>query len=340
MKDVCEKCSYLHANSQRCRIMDAGYDLDKIIADNEDFSRQLGLLLANIIEQYRAIDFYKLKYPRLAPYEYPIWYLWWQGADNMPTIPRLCLNSLLRHADPRRVRFIDRHNYRRYIELPDYVLAKVGAKKLTMAQLSDIIRVALLEKYGGFWMDSTILLTDDLANHPELFAGFYTRKCQRDKSRDPKYAWCISFYRWSGFFMGSNIRRNPLFSFVKDAFLAYWHDYDYVADYLMIDYLINLAYENIPFVREEIDSVPINNPCMTLLGELNSGNLEVPFNENAWLELTQDTFFHKLNWKDNIDFDKPGTFYQFLRERYGLYEPGQNAGKEYIGKRNTKNLGI
>ena len=42
-----------------------------------------------------------------------------------------------------------------WIELPDYVVRKWKEGKMRHAHFTDICRLALLERYGGLWLDST-----------------------------------------------------------------------------------------------------------------------------------------------------------------------------------------
>ena len=46
--------------------------------------------------------------------------------------------------------------------MPDYLNEKLKSGVLPLAIYTDLMRVALLEHYGGTWMDATILLTDEI----------------------------------------------------------------------------------------------------------------------------------------------------------------------------------
>lgn len=49
-----------------------------------------------------------------------------------------------------------------YVEFPQWLIDKVEDGRVTLTTFSDVIRAALLYKYGGIWLDSTILLTEAL----------------------------------------------------------------------------------------------------------------------------------------------------------------------------------
>lgn len=46
------------------------------------------------------------------------------------------------------------------INMPDYLNEKLRSGALPLAIYTDLMCVALLEHYGGTWMDATILITD------------------------------------------------------------------------------------------------------------------------------------------------------------------------------------
>ena len=56
------------------------------------------------------------------------------------------------------VRILTKDNFKEYIDIPDYVLEKYEHGLILPAHLSDIVRCCLLYKYGGVWLDSTILM--------------------------------------------------------------------------------------------------------------------------------------------------------------------------------------
>ena len=88
-----------------------------------------------------------------------VWFCWLQGLDNAPAIVKACYNSLRTHLSDREIKMIDNGNWQEYVELLEYVIAKWHKKQIPSAQFSDLIRVQLLIKYGGTWIDSTVLCT-------------------------------------------------------------------------------------------------------------------------------------------------------------------------------------
>ena len=104
-------------------------------------------------------------------HEHPkvIWWCWLQGKEQAPQIVNACLNSLMREfkgssvqevqglSDGYEIKVIDAENWKEYIELPDFIVKKWGKKQIPSALFSDLLRLELLIKYGGTWIDSTVL---------------------------------------------------------------------------------------------------------------------------------------------------------------------------------------
>lgn len=56
----------------------------------------------------------------------PIWVLWWQGEKMMPMVPKICLKKLRENvSDKSQIIFIDKYNYYKYINIPDYILPQI-----------------------------------------------------------------------------------------------------------------------------------------------------------------------------------------------------------------------
>lgn len=88
----------------------------------------------------------------------PIWVCWWQGKENMPDIVKACYNSIQKHACNHPVILITEENFRNYIDMPEYIINKQKEGYIDITHFSDILRMMLLTKHGGIWMDSTLLI--------------------------------------------------------------------------------------------------------------------------------------------------------------------------------------
>lgn len=219
----------------------------------------------------------------------PIWVCWWSGEESAPPLVRQCLKSIRKNAGTHPVNFISQDNYQNWLNIPDYILLKVHSKKMCIANFSDYLRTRLINEYGGIWIDATVFLS---ASVPEDFFlnPFFTCK-NKEAAEDSAY---ISRYRWTAFCI-SGWSHNVLFSFLTEALALYWKKHDLSIDYLLIDYIIETGYRNIPAIKKLIDSVPGNN--------VHRDDLQAAFNAalpaSEFRNVIQsDTAIYKLSWRE------------------------------------------
>lgn len=242
--------------------------------------------------------------PITRPADYRVWVFWWQGEAQMPDIIRATCRSIRANAGCEVV-LVSKDNCRQYVDLPDCMERKVGRGGFLLAHLSDYVRIALLERYGGLWLDSTILLAKPLPREVLKMRFFSIKAAEFDGRLDGKY---VAAGRWNCQVLGTNVRHHPLLARLKDCLKQYWQQFDGVADYLFFDYLIALLYEECPDVRREIDALPVTNRRMHDLLPL----LGRPAAEVDMASLTADTWLFKLTYKLGriCDTSKEGTVYQ------------------------------
>ena len=200
-----------------------------------------------------------------------LWSMWWQGEDQADPLFKMCINSARKHTH-RPVVTLTKDNYHEYFEIPDHILRKFSEGKITE---------------GGFFTGATVWWSQD-APEGVLDAPFYTCRAVTRNHEN------VSRSRWVGYVMGGN-KEFPLFSFTRDCLHEYWEKCDQDVDYLMMDYIFELAYRNIPCVREMIDSLPEKN---NMLRNDLIFHLEDPYDAKTFRKYTDgDTFLYKLSWK-------------------------------------------
>lgn len=237
----------------------------------------------------------------------PVWVCWWQGEEAMPDIVKACLNSIRMYADRHPVIVITEANHRNYVDLPDYIRTKVKQGKISLTHLSDILRMALLARHGGIWIDSTVLIPS------KHFNSFILP--------DNKFWTChhvpiyhnISRGGWVGFFVACG-RNNLLPSFMNDFFLLYWKTQTRLIVYLLIDYAFAIARKYVPSISRMVDEVPV-----TVMGPLGKC-LNDEYVEEEWERFCTDYDFHKLTYKLELHKTTPEgkkTYYGHIMETYG-----------------------
>lgn len=218
--------------------------------------------------------------------QYSVWVFWWQGIDNAPEIVKACIESIKLWAGDRNVIIISQENCKDYVEIPDYLTKKFYEGNISFAHFSDIIRLMLLSKYGGIWVDSTLVMTGDF---PKIVEGysFYTVKHKTDEG------WHISDGSWATYFLACT-PNDPTITFCKDMHIAYWKKEPCIFCYLLFDCFLSIGYDLVPIIREEIDSVPVNNSGVY---DLSYGHWRDLSDQNQVQEVLSRACIHKLTYK-------------------------------------------
>ena len=100
-----------------------------------------------------------------------IWIYWHQGWKSVSDIPKICLESWCSLNNDWDIKNIDYKDVKNLI--PDIVIYE--KKNLPLQALSDVIRIYLLNEFGGVWADSTVLCNRPLNNwlYSYLKEGFF-----------------------------------------------------------------------------------------------------------------------------------------------------------------------
>jgi hypothetical protein len=243
----------------------------------------------HIIDKYKNV-------PNKSAYSsnLPIWVCWLQGEENMPDVPKQCLNLINKHANGHPVIVISEKNYSDYISLPQYIVSKFKERVISNAHFTDIIRTTLLAEKGGCWIDSTILMTDYI-NEIVFELPFYSIKY-------PNNSYYVTENMWSNFFLVSH-KNSTLYSFVRDMFYEYLKEEERFIDYFMMDYFIRIGYNEISLFKEMIDAVPINNIQTLKLKTI----LNNEYYEDKLDFYKKETYLFKLDWRSKYELSKNGN---------------------------------
>ncbi len=233
-----------------------------------------------------------------------IWFLWLQGEARMPKVPKLCLDSVRRHACGHPVVVLDADNYRDYVTVPDYVDEKFRRGVMSAAHFSDVIRMSLLCQRGGLWLDATILTLEDLK--PYIFElPFYSVKTPAEGNYVSKCRWAV--------FCVATAKHGRLIECVVHALNEYWKRWDSPVDYLFMDNIIDWLYDHDAKIRAMIDAVPYNNPYVHAL----RASMGLPCDVVKLERLRKDTYLFKLSWHEFSDaqLETGGSTYMYLKNK-------------------------
>ena len=269
---------------------------------------------------------YKEDHPKI------IWWCWLQGYDAAPPIVKACYNSLVREFKGSRVqevrglndgyeiKVIDAENWKEYIELPEYIVKKWEKKQIPSALFSDLLRLELLIKYGGTWIDSTVLCTgfkefESLSSSSGSSSSPSVQEFKRYLDADlflfqytKQGSIPVSISNW----FISACSNNEVLIVLRDMLYAYWKDYDCTLDY----YIFHLFFAMISKeYLEQILAMPYGQSQNSLVLLHHWGE---EFNQKKWDKLTSKVCFHKLAFRlEKTITENPDNYYSKIIKEYG-----------------------
>lgn len=228
-----------------------------------------------------------------------VWVMWLQGLENAPEIVKKCIESQKKYMPEKKFIVIDEKNFSEYVTLPDFIMEKRNKGIISNALFSDIMRLELLNKYGGYWIDASVLMTDDVL--------------LRDIEDLPLF--CFSFYYFgfnpeimelNSWFIHSTTNNNML-SLLQKMLYAYLQDYNYVSNYYILHILGSIVDD---YYKEEYEAMPI-------VSQVDSHVLATyiydDFDKKKYEILRKRIGIHKLSIKfDQEKLHKKGSFYDVV----------------------------
>jgi len=211
-----------------------------------------------------------------------VWTLWLQGEEQAPDVVRACLRSAREHLSGKRVVVLTEDNWRDFVELPPWIEEKLASGAITRTHLSDLIRLELLTRFGGMWVDATVFFTGAPPAYvadSDLFL-YQLLKPGLDGQSIRTSSWLMTAQAPS-----------KILILARELLFEYWRHYDHMMDYYLIHYCLEAAIDAHP--DEWARVVPASNevPHMLLL------RLGDPFDADVFAGICEQTSVHKLSYK-------------------------------------------
>lgn len=231
-----------------------------------------------------------------------IWVCWMQGMETAPELVKVCYASLHRYLKDREIILLTKENVHQYVTLPEDIERKRRDGIIPMAHYTDLIRLELLIKYGGTWIDATVFCTEPNTDSTKLTDMldsdlFLFQQLKKDETR---------FLGISNWFITS-CADNWVLKVLRDMLYQYWRDYDCVVHYYMFHLFFGMIMEKYP---EVVAKIPKHGNKIPHYLSRRMGDRY----DDEWMqELKKRTCFHKLNYRlsDEILVSK-GTFYNVV----------------------------
>ena len=160
-----------------------------------------------------------------------IFIYWGQKFNNAPKVVSKCLLSWKIRNPTWEIIELNDDNLNEYINLDEIV--NIKNKQITKTAYSDIIRIFLLDKFGGCWCDATTFCNQPLDDWlcKNIQSGFFAF----DKPGKDRLL--------SSWFLYSE-KNNYIVSKWKEATINYWNNNNKVHTYFWFHYLFKDLYKN------------------------------------------------------------------------------------------------
>lgn len=174
----------------------------------------------------------------LADEPLPVWTYWDRPESEAPPVVRACLAQLRRvHPD---ARILDADAARELVPMPPAIARRLADRP---AHRSDLIRVSLLERHGGIWVDATAYV-------PRPLTGPVTDRLGAG----------ALYLRWGGqqisnWFIAAR-RGNPMITLQRAALEAWWSERDELPDYFLYHRLHEALVAEDPDARAVARAMP------------------------------------------------------------------------------------
>lgn len=229
-------------------------------------------------------------------YSNKVWWCWLQGEENAPELNKACLRSLRKNLKDREIVVITNENIKEYIDIPEFIIKKHKKGIISHAHFSDIVRLELLIKYGGTWIDSSVYCTgfDKYLFDRDLFVFSSDRR--NDNS-----------IKSSNWFITAEIK-NPILIATRDLLYNYWQKHNFLIHYYIFHFIFTIVTEEYKELWSKVPNVS-NIPPHLFKDELLKS-----FDKERFEYIKKMSSFHKLNQKMDFSKAKKDSFYNYIIE--------------------------
>ena len=223
-----------------------------------------------------------------------IFWCWLQGIKEAPKLYLSNLNSVLMNCKGFNIIIINETNMLDYIKFPSYILEKYKKRYITPTHLSDLLRLELLIKYGGTWIDASVLITK--------FTKEYFTKDLFFFQENYRYG-CVG----SSWFITSE-KGNPILRTTRDLLYEYWRINYSLYNYFTFHIFFKMSCEIYPKDFKNIQYISNDPPHWLQL------KLTQKFSQEEYNKIINNVTIHKLTIRlSNI---ANNSFYHHIIEEY------------------------
>ena len=257
------------------------------------------------IDQYLAgkLNYFNLKPKVNLENEKIIWQYWGQGVElaQQNEVVKLCFDSVDKFKGDYKIIRLDENTVKDYLDLPDFVWETKKNPQFKPAFFADLIRLALLDIYGGIWIDATILLTSQIDQNILNQECFMFQRSANAENKDFWIAFNSDYFGWNAEhfvnILNSFIvakKNNEIIHMCLDIMLNYWKTQKDIPHYFIFQIMMNELLKRKIF---NIDLMVLDDTLPHVL----QTKMKEPYNEDEYYSILKYTNIHKINYIKNAD---------------------------------------
>ncbi len=246
-----------------------------------------------------------------------IWQYWAQGVENAKDTAKLCFASVDKCKGDYEVIRITDANIDEYLDLPEFIKEKRKNPEFRPVFFSDLLRVLLINVYGGIWLDASILLTDEIPTKYESYDFFMFSRDVNSVNKDWGKGDQHFYFSWREEFKVKHLssimyghEKSELSSVMLDLLLYFWKNEEEIPHYFFFQIMINEL--------KDMNVIDFNFPAEDdTLPHLLQTKMNKKFKPEEYQFITTQACLHKLSLHEELkEKDILGnlTYYGFFKK--------------------------
>ena len=273
------------------------YKIDNKVVKNMQLQQQaynkLKRKYSYVINEFKGKSFDEYKKSN------KVWIFWFQGIDDAPILVKKCIESIEKSLPDREIIIVNEKNIKEYVDFPDFIIKKFKKGIITYTHFSDLLRIELLARYGGLWVDATVFCTSSEIPNYIINAPLFVYKSINLDKQDfivpIASSWLISSYA-----------NNNILMLTRELLYEYWKKEKKLINYFLFHLFFAMSAEKF---QDEWDNIPTFNninPHILQFELLNE------YSEERFQQIKEMSCFHKLNRRIENSNPEKYTFYDYI----------------------------
>lgn len=228
-----------------------------------------------------------------------VWVCWLQGMDMAPELVQRCYESVKKNFADKKIVLLNESNIFEYITMPEDIVKKWKDGIIGPAHFTDLVRLELLIKHGGYWIDATVLCTDS--------------SLVRKLEQEPLFMFSFYYFGFNPEIMELNnwliysCTNNNILCLLRNFMYTYWRENNRAVHYFILHIFQTMALE---FYEKEYKQMPV---VSQVDAHVLATYIFDEYNQKKFDILCQQTGIHKLSTRfDAKQMKKTDTFYDVI----------------------------